>query len=80
MKITNIDQVDEFLSAVNKCKGGVKLTSKYGDVYNLKSKLSQFLAIAALLGTHGKDLELWCDEELDEKNFHKFFTEHPEVL
>lgn len=80
MKITNIKHVEDFLTAVNKCKGGVKLTSKYGDVYNLKSKLSQFLAIAALLDKHGDELELWCDEEADEFNFHDFFINNPEVL
>lgn len=80
MKINNINQVDEFLAAVDKCIGGVKLKSVYGDVYNLKSELSQFVAVAALLGEHGDELELFCDKGVDEKNFFQFFNNHPEVL
>ena len=50
MKITNVNQIEDFLSAVNKCEGDVFLTSIYGDKYNLKSALSRYIAIAALLG------------------------------
>lgn len=60
MKLKNTNQIDEFLSAINKCKHGVKLVSVYGDVYDLKSKLTQYIAIAALLGNHGDELELYC--------------------
>ena len=49
MKLKNIDQVHEFLKVVNECEGDVYLTSQYGDKYNLKSKLSQYIAVAALL-------------------------------
>ena len=56
MRIKKINQVNEFLSAVEKCKCDVWLTSPYGDKYNLKSGLSQYIAIAALLGNHGDEL------------------------
>lgn len=57
----------------------MKLTSPFGDVYNMKSKLSQFVAMAALLDTHGDEMELWCDDKNDEAKFFKFFADHPGV-
>ena len=80
MKLTKIDHVEDFLAAVNECKGDVTLTSQYGDKYNLKSLLSQYVAIGALLSDKGDELELWCSNREDEQKFMKFFKEHPEVL
>lgn len=79
MKIRNINQLDDFLSAVNKCTGNVYLNSVEGDVFNLKSRLSQYVAIGALLGDEGDYLELFCDKTEDEGYFYRFFSEHPEV-
>lgn len=80
MKIKNIDNVETFLEVVNECKGGVTLTSIYGDKYNLKSTLTQYVAVAALLGDHGEELELWCTDKEDEKKFLKMFNEHPDMI
>ena len=80
MKLTNVRQIEEFLSAVNNSTGDIFLTSTYGDKYNLKSELSKYLAIAALLGDRGQELELWCTSKEDENNFRKFFIDNPEVL
>lgn len=80
MKIKNIKNVETFLAVVNECKGEVTLTSVYGDKYNLKSVLTQYVAVAALLGDHGEELELWCTDKDDEKKFFKMFNEHPEML
>ena len=79
MKLTKISQVEDFLAAVNAAKGNVWLTSIYGDKYNLKSLLTQYVAIGALLGDKGDELELFCDKKEDEVLFLKFFFEHPEV-
>ena len=79
MKLTNISQVEDFLSAVNASKGDVWLTSIYGDRYNLKSLLTQYIAMGALLGYRGDQLELFCDNKEDEALFLRFFYEHPEV-
>lgn len=49
MKIKNIKDVETFLKVVNECKGEVTLTSIYGDKYNLKSTLTQYVAVAALV-------------------------------
>ena len=80
MKIKNIDNVETFLEVVNECKGGVTLISIYGDKYNLKSTLTQYVAVAALLGDHGEELELWCTDKEDEKKFLKMFNEHPDMI
>lgn len=80
MKIKNITNIETFLAVVDSCNGEVTLTSIYGDKYNLRSKLSQYVAIASLLGDHGEELELWCTDSEDEGKFIKMFNEHPEML
>ena len=56
MKIKNIKEVEEFIKAVDSCQGNVFLKSIYGDNYNLKSKLSQYVGIGAMVGNHAEDL------------------------
>ena len=80
MKIKNIKQVNEFLNAVEKCEHDVWLVSADGDRLNLKSKLTQYIAIGALLGEHGEELELFCDFKSDEAYFRQFFIDNPETL
>ena len=77
MKLTKIEQVNEFLSIVDSCKGDVTLRSLDGDIFNLKSKLSQY--IAALLGQHGDELELFCSDREDEGKFMQFLMENPSI-
>ncbi len=80
MKINNITLVNEFLQIVRECKGNVYLTSNEGDKFNLKSAMSQYVAMGALLGQKGDELELWCEEKEDEAKFMKFLQEHPETI
>lgn len=80
MRLQKISQVQLFLDTVNSCEGDVWLTSSYGDKYNLKSLLTQYVAISALLGDQGDQLELWCENKEDEAKFLKLFNEHPEIL
>lgn len=80
MKIKKLSQVNWFLGVANECNGDVWLTSSYGDKYNLKSALSQYLSVAALLSEKGDELELWCQNREDEERFYKLFNEHPEIL
>lgn len=49
MKIRNIEQLTDFLKVIDSCKGDVYLTSVYGDRYNLKSAMTQYIAIAAFM-------------------------------
>ena len=80
MKITG-EFADKLLEIVNtKCEGDVHLRSQYGDDFNLKSRLIQYVAIAAMASENGDALELFCDKKEDEKYFIKFFKENPEVL
>ena len=79
MKIRNIEQLTDFLKVIDSCKGDVYLTSVYGDRYNLKSAMTQYIAIAALLGTHGDELEIWCDIKEDEGKVMGFLSNHREV-
>jgi hypothetical protein len=79
MKLTNIQHINSFLTAVSQCRGDVWLESPQGDKFNLKSDFSRYVAIGALLGNHGDDLELFCDKD-DEHLFYEFFSENPEVI
>lgn len=79
MKIRNITQLNDFIAAVNHCQGGVWLESAEGDKFNLKSQFSQYIALGALLTENGENLELFCSQPEDEKNFFDFLWNHPEV-
>ena len=80
MRLANISEVDNFLKTVNECTGAVWLESVDGDRINLKSKLSQYIAISALISCEADKLELFCSLHEDEVKFFKFFNENPEVL
>lgn len=80
MRLTNTEQLDEFLSKVRSCTGDVWLESAYGDRINLKSRLSQFIAIGALLTVEGDNLELYCSNKEDEVKFLEFFGKFPETV
>lgn len=79
MKLNNIEQVNGLLEVVNECKGNVWLKSIYGDNFNLKSAISQYIVIGLLISDHKNELELFCDNKEDEKLFLKFFKEFPET-
>lgn len=80
MKIKDNATLHSFLTAVDQCKGEVYLISPFGDRYNLKSELSKYIAIGALLSKDGDYLELFCENKEDEGNLMKFFIENPQVL
>lgn len=79
MKIKNIEEVEGFLDAVNKCKGEVWLESPDGDKFNLKSKFSRYIALGALLSENGDNLELFCSLPEDTYYFYEYFTNFPGV-
>ena len=65
-KITNIQDINDFFKVVDKCEGRVELTSSEGDRINLKSKLTQFVAMAQLMNTtYVKELEIVASEPED---------------
>ena len=66
MKLTNVTDVQKFIEAVNACENDVYLKSLEGDVFNLKSSLSQYIAIGRLLEENGDTLELFAQTREDE--------------
>lgn len=80
MRLKNIDDVNDFLATVESCEGEVYLKSQYGDSFSLKSKMSRYIAMGALLGEHGDELELFCAFKGDVHKFMNFFYEHEDVL
>ena len=79
MKIHNVPRLNDFLAAVNECKGPVWLESQDGDKFSLKSIFSQYIALDQLMIERKDFLELYCALPQDEQRFSKFFQEHPEV-
>lgn len=79
MKLKTIIEVENFLSTVDSCVGAVWVESPYGDRFNLKSKLSQYIAIGELLQDTNEELELFCSNREDTNKFLKYFKEHPQV-
>lgn len=80
MKLTNIEQVNSFLKAVDECRGDVWLTSPEGDKINLKSQLSQYVAVGRLLEEKGDWFELFCSDENDERIMVDFLYDNPEII
>ncbi len=66
MRLSNIKDVEKFITAVNECEHGVYLKSLEGDVFNLKSSMSQYVAIGRLIEESGDTLELFADSREDE--------------
>lgn len=66
MKLNNIKDVQKFVAAINDCEHGVYLKSLEGDVFNLKSSMSQYVAIGRLIEESGDSLELFADSREDE--------------
>ena len=66
MRLNNVKDVQKFIEAVNSCEHGVYLKSLEGDVFNLKSSMSQYVAIGRLIEESGSNLELFADSKEDE--------------
>lgn len=77
MRITNMKDVEPFRAAVKQCVGNVYLKSAEGDVFNLKSSLSEYIALGRLLGEAGAALELMADLPEDEALLQQFLSVNP---
>ena len=66
MKVSNITNIDAFFKVIDACSGKVELVTNEGDRLNLKSKLSQYVALANVF-SDGKidELELVAYEKED---------------
>lgn len=67
MRLRTIESWVQFVDALDQCEGNIILNSKYGDTYNLKSKLSQFLALNVLINASSDVLELVCSKKEDDE-------------
>lgn len=66
MRLNNAMDVEKFIGVIKECKANVYLKSLEGDVFNLKSSMSQYVAIGRLVGEFGDTLELFADNKEDE--------------
>ncbi|MDF2941950.1 MAG: hypothetical protein K0S01_808 [Herbinix sp.] len=66
MKVMNITNIEAFFKVIDLCQGKVELVTNEGDRLNLKSKLSQYVALANVF-SDGKidELELIAYEQED---------------
>lgn len=80
MKLRNIDEVNAFVDAIEKCKKDVYLRDRRGESLNLKSAICRYVGIGKLVSGEGETLELFCDSREDEQNFFRFFGSYPEVI
>ena len=66
MKINYIRDVEGFFKEIDKCNGNVWIKTPEGDVLNLKSKITQYVAFVSLFeDAHKVDMELHCDNSED---------------
>lgn len=73
MKIANITDVNAFFKVLDECKGKVELVSPEGDRINLKSKLSQYFALATVFSDgYIKELELVATDKDDVERLIKY--------
>ena len=75
MKLNNIKDVQKFIETVNACENDVYLKSVEGDVFNLKSSLSQYIAIGRLIEESGDNLELFAQTREDEARLLEMIVE-----
>ena len=76
MLLKNLRDVDLLIRAVDQCTGTVILRSVDGiEEFNLKSKLSQYIAIGKLCEEHGDEYEVFCSNKADESYMLGFFVE-----
>ena len=75
--LKNINDLNAFRAAVDKCKGDVILRKNDGsEEFNMKSALSAYIAWGKLVDECGTDYEIFCLNRADESNLLKYFYEH----
>lgn len=72
IQLHNVD-FDDFIKAVDECKGDVYLETNDGDVLNLKSKLCQMLGLSTILkNTEVTEATIRCTDPEDETMLFRF--------
>lgn len=76
MLLRDLNDVEKFKEAVNACNSDVILRSIDGrEEFNLKSQLSQYMAINRLRDEHGDDYEVFCVDRSEMGPLLMFFRE-----
>lgn len=76
MLLKNSKNIEGLIEAIAKCDGDVILRSVDGnEEFNMKSALSQYIAIARLCEERGEFYEIFCMNKNDEQYLLKFFHE-----
>lgn len=77
--LKDIRDLEAFRAAVKNCKNDVILRKNDGtEEFNLKSTLSEFIALGKLADKHGDNYEIFCMDHADEANLLKYFYEKHE--
>lgn len=77
MKLQNLNKedIERFFDVVDRCEGEVKLIVKDQLVLNLKSKLSQYVALVGLLSrAEAPEIEIECDKKTDVSRLIEFMV------
>lgn len=73
MKVMNITNVEKFFKVIDQCEEKVELVTENGDKYNLKSKLSQYVALAKVVfGGIIPEVELVTHSSSDAKRIMRY--------
>ena len=66
IKFYNIKNAEKFMKVIDSCEGKIEVKTENGDVLNLKSKLSQYIAIVKIFGINAiKEIEITAYEKKD---------------
>ena len=80
MILSSINEVNDFIAAVDRCEGDVWLEDAKGDRLSLKSMFSRYIAIGNLLQDKSGELELFCSQPADEAVFIGLFAQNPQIV
>ena len=75
MKLKNINEVNSFREVIKSCVGDVIIKSPEGDVFNMKSAMSEYIALGRLLSEQGDNLEIFARNHEDEACIMKFLID-----
>ena len=78
--LKDVHDLEALKKAVAKCEGNVLLRSSDGtEEFNMKSKLSEYVALGKLASECGENYEVFCSNRNDEAYLLKFFYEHNKI-
>lgn len=81
MMLKNVKDIQALREAIAQCRDDVLLRSSDGsETFNMKSALSEYIAIGKLLEDHGDTYEFFCMNKSDEAYLMEFFKELKESV